>query len=114
MTTGVPESTRVRSDWGNPQPRNRSKGTCSQWTWLARLDTNWCGAAARSKEARFRYFGTEGVFEQLDSVSRWQDKKGTHDVTAHLHSARTLTPDDPARAHVAPELRIGVRHGPWE
>ncbi|MFF9476122.1 Gfo/Idh/MocA family protein [Streptomyces roseolus] len=63
------------------------------------------------KESRFRYFGTEAVLEQLGSISLWQDKKGERDVSAHLHPAPTLAPDDPALSHVAPELRGAFASG---
>lgn len=63
------------------------------------------------RESRFRFFGTEGVFEQLDPVSLWQDKKGRQDVTAQLDPAPTLSPDDPSLAHVAPELRGAFASG---
>lgn len=63
------------------------------------------------KESRFRFFGTEGVFEQLGSVSLWQDKKGSQDITAHLDPSPTLSPDDPSLAHLAPELRGAFASG---
>ena len=63
------------------------------------------------KESRFRFFGTEGVFEQLDSVSLWQDKKGRQDITAQLEPAPSLLPDDPTLAHLAPELRAAFASG---
>ena len=63
------------------------------------------------KESRFRFFGTEAVFEQLDGVSLWQDKSGRLDVTAQLEPAPTLGPDDPALAHLAPELRGAFASG---
>jgi predicted dehydrogenase len=63
------------------------------------------------KESRFRFFGTEAVFEQLDPVSLWQDKTGRQDVTAQLEPAPTLSPDDPALAHLAPELRGAFASG---
>ncbi|NUP53944.1 MAG: Gfo/Idh/MocA family oxidoreductase [Catenulispora sp.] len=63
------------------------------------------------KESRFRFFGTEGVFEQLGSVSLWQDKKGSQDITAQLDPSPTLSPDDPSLAHLAPELRGAFASG---
>ena len=63
------------------------------------------------KESRFRFFGTEGVFEQLDSVSLWQDKSGRHDVTEQLEPAPSLGSDDPSLAHLAPELRGAFASG---
>ncbi|MEY9857071.1 putative dehydrogenase [Catenulispora sp. GAS73] len=63
------------------------------------------------KESRFRFFGTEAVFEQLDSVSLWQDKSGRRDITEQLEPAPTLSPDDPSLAHLAPELRGAFASG---
>jgi predicted dehydrogenase len=63
------------------------------------------------RESRFRFFGTEAVFEQLDSVGFWQDKKGRQDITAQLEPAPTLSPDDPSLAHLAPELRGAFASG---
>jgi predicted dehydrogenase len=63
------------------------------------------GYPSHLRESRFRYFGTEGSFEQLATVSLWQDKQGVTDVSELLDSVPTMSPDDPALADVAPELR---------
>jgi predicted dehydrogenase len=63
------------------------------------------GYPCHIRESRFRYFGTDASFEQLATVSFWQDKEDVHDVTAQLSTGRSMSPDDPALAHVAPELR---------
>jgi predicted dehydrogenase len=63
------------------------------------------GYPSHLRESRFRYFGTEGSFEQLATVSLWQDKQGVLDVSELLDSVPTMSPDDPALASVAPELR---------
>ncbi len=57
------------------------------------------------RESRFRFFGTEASFEQLATVSLWQDKSAVHDVSAELQTRATLSPDDPSLANVAPALR---------
>jgi hypothetical protein len=63
------------------------------------------GYPAYIRESRFRFFGTEGSFEQLAEVSVWQDKERVTDVSNLLHSAPSMSIDDPALADVAPELR---------
>lgn len=69
------------------------------------------GYPSHIRESRFRFFGTEGSFEQLATVSLWQDKKGVEDVTDHLHPRPTLAPDDPSLAHLAPALRDAFASG---
>ncbi|MBC7724202.1 MAG: Gfo/Idh/MocA family oxidoreductase [Burkholderiaceae bacterium] len=63
------------------------------------------GYPSHLRESRFRYFGTEGSFEQLATVSVWQDKSGVTDVTALLATEATADVDDPTLANVAPALR---------
>jgi predicted dehydrogenase len=63
------------------------------------------GYPSHIRESRFRFFGTQGSFEQLATVSHWQDKGGVEDVTQHLQPMPTLAPDDPSLQHVAPALR---------
>ncbi|HWI00195.1 MAG TPA: Gfo/Idh/MocA family oxidoreductase [Propionibacteriaceae bacterium] len=63
------------------------------------------GYPAYIRESRFRFFGTEGSFEQLAEVSVWQDKERVTDISTLLHSAPSMSTDDPALEHVAPELR---------
>ena len=63
------------------------------------------GYPSHLRESRFRWFGTEGSFEQLATVSFWQDKEGVTDVSELIDSVPTMSPDDPALAQVAPELR---------
>jgi predicted dehydrogenase len=63
------------------------------------------GYPSHIRESRFRYFGTEGSFEQLARVSVWQDKKDVYDVSDQLQTQATMSPDDPALANVAPALR---------
>ena len=63
------------------------------------------GYPSHLRESRFRYFGTEASFEQLATVSLWQNKQGVTDVSELVDSVPTMSPDDPALAGVAPELR---------
>jgi predicted dehydrogenase len=63
------------------------------------------GYPSHLRESRFRWFGTEGSFEQLATVSFWQDKQGVTDVSELVDSVATMSADDPALAQVAPELR---------
>lgn len=69
------------------------------------------GYPSHIRESRFRFFGTEGSFEQLATVSLWQDKKGVEDVSDHLHPRPTLAPDDPSLADLAPALRNAFTSG---
>ncbi|WP_432542392.1 Gfo/Idh/MocA family protein [Kineococcus sp. SYSU DK002] len=63
------------------------------------------GYPSHLRESRFRYFGTEGSFEQLATISLWQDKQGVTDVSDRIHTRPSMAHDDPRLAHVAPELR---------
>ncbi len=63
------------------------------------------GYPSHIRESRFRFFGTEGSFEQLATVSFWQDKTGVQDVSEHLQAVPTLSADDPSLDNVAPALR---------
>jgi len=69
------------------------------------------GYPSHIRESRFRFFGTEGSFEQLAEVSVWQNKDGVEDVSALLATAETMDADDGALAHVAPELRASFISG---
>jgi hypothetical protein len=63
------------------------------------------GYPSHIRESRFRFFGTEASFEQLATVSVWQDKKEVHDVSEQLETRPSIPLDDPSLADVAPELR---------
>ncbi|GGO50830.1 oxidoreductase [Streptomyces daqingensis] len=63
------------------------------------------GYPSHIRESRFRFFGTEASFEQLATVSFWQDKTGVQDVSEHLQAVPTLAADDPSLKNVAPALR---------
>lgn len=57
------------------------------------------------RESRFRFFGTEASFEQLATVSIWQDREGVHDVSEQFQVGSTLSTGDASLEHVAPALR---------
>jgi predicted dehydrogenase len=63
------------------------------------------GYPSHLRESRFRYFGTEGSFEQLVDSAVWQDKESVTDVSELLRTTATLAADDPSLADVAPALR---------
>jgi predicted dehydrogenase len=69
------------------------------------------GYPSHLRESRFRYFGTDGSFEQLAHVSVWQDKEGIHDVSDLLATTATMDANDPALANVAPALRDAFMSG---
>lgn len=69
------------------------------------------GYPSHIRESRFRFFGTEGSFEQLATVSQRADKTGVTDVTELLQPKPTLSPDDPSLAHVSPALRDAFTSG---
>jgi len=63
------------------------------------------GYPSQLRESRFRWFGTEASFEQLATVSLWQDKHEATDVSDQLETVPTMSLDDPLLADIAPELR---------
>ena len=63
------------------------------------------GYPSQLRESRFRFFGTEGSFEELATIALWQTKEGVQDVSALVESAASLSHDDPSLAHVDPALR---------
>jgi predicted dehydrogenase len=63
------------------------------------------GYPSHLRESRFRYFGTDGSFEQLVEAAVWQDKEGFTDVSAQLTTLPTMSHDDPSLADVDPALR---------
>ncbi|NBE97247.1 gfo/Idh/MocA family oxidoreductase [Nonomuraea sp. KC401] len=69
------------------------------------------GYPSRTRESRFRFFGTEGSFEQLATTSIWQDKNEAKDVSELIASRPTLSHDDPLLADVAPSLRAAFVSG---
>ena len=69
------------------------------------------GYPSHIRESRFRFFGTAGSFEQLATVSVWQDKEGVTDITEQLQPMPTLSPDDASLEHVDPALRDAFTSG---
>jgi predicted dehydrogenase len=64
------------------------------------------------RESRYRYFGTEGSFEQLANVSVWQDKREVVDISEELELRETLSGG--ARVHDRsrlPEEYQGAHNG---
>lgn len=63
------------------------------------------GYPAHIRESRFRYFGTEGSFEQTAIAALWQDREGVTDVTEEVDTKPSMDLDDPSLADVDPALR---------
>ncbi len=63
------------------------------------------GYPSHLRESRFRFFGTDASFEQLATITFWQDKEGVSDISDQIDSRPSMSFDDPSLAHVAPELR---------
>ena len=63
------------------------------------------GYPSHLRESRFRWFGTEGSFEQLALTTVWQDKTGVEDISHLIDTHASVAHDDPSLAHVAPALR---------
>jgi predicted dehydrogenase len=63
------------------------------------------GFPSHLRESRFRFFGTEGSFEQLATTSLWQDEHGVTDVSDLIATRSTMSLDDPLLADVSPALR---------
>lgn len=63
------------------------------------------GYPSHLRESRFRWFGTEGSFEQLALTSVWQTKEGVEDISHLIDTHASMSADDPSLANVAPALR---------
>ncbi|MFT4135974.1 Gfo/Idh/MocA family protein [Microbacterium sp.] len=63
------------------------------------------GYPSHIRESRFRYFGTEGSFEQTAVSALWQDRTGVTDVTEQVETKPSMDLDDPSLADVDPALR---------
>jgi predicted dehydrogenase len=63
------------------------------------------GYPSHIRESRFRFFGTEGSFEQVATAAYWYDRTGATDVSEQVETVASLSVDDPSLAHIAPELR---------
>ncbi|KQO63559.1 Gfo/Idh/MocA family protein [Curtobacterium sp. Leaf261] len=69
------------------------------------------GYPSHLRESRFRWFGTQGSFEQLATTSIWQDKQGAEDVSNQIATRHTMDEDDPRLANVSPALRSSFVSG---
>ncbi|WP_040166466.1 Gfo/Idh/MocA family protein [Microbacterium gorillae] len=69
------------------------------------------GYPSHLRESRFRYFGTEGSFEETVNAALWQDKTGATDVSALMDAAPSVSPDDPSLADIDPALRAAFVSG---
>ncbi|MBK7820535.1 MAG: Gfo/Idh/MocA family oxidoreductase [Tessaracoccus sp.] len=63
------------------------------------------GYPCHIRESRFRYFGTEGSFEQTVDYAVWQDKESATRVTDQIETKPTMSLDDPSLAGIDPALR---------
>jgi predicted dehydrogenase len=63
------------------------------------------GYPSQIRESRFRFFGTEGSFEQTATSSLWQDKHHVEDVSELLATDHTMDADSPLLADISPTLR---------
>ncbi|GAA3936116.1 Gfo/Idh/MocA family oxidoreductase [Microbacterium soli] len=63
------------------------------------------GYPSHLRESRFRWFGTEGSFEQLARTTVWQDREGVEDISHLIDTHASVPYDDPSLAQVAPALR---------
>ncbi|MFD5214230.1 Gfo/Idh/MocA family protein [Microbacterium sp. NPDC058345] len=63
------------------------------------------GYPSHLRESRFRWFGTDGSFEQLARTTVWQNREGVEDISHLIDTHASAAADDPALAHVAPALR---------
>jgi predicted dehydrogenase len=59
----------------------------------------------QGRESRFRFYGTEGVFEQLMTTCLWHDRHDVIDVSDLIATHATLPADAPELDGVSPELR---------
>ncbi|MBY6062678.1 Gfo/Idh/MocA family protein [Microbacterium esteraromaticum] len=63
------------------------------------------GYPSHLRESRFRWFGTEGSFEQLATTTVWQNRTGVEDISHLIDTRSSLPTDDSALASIAPALR---------
>ncbi|MER7938686.1 MULTISPECIES: Gfo/Idh/MocA family oxidoreductase [unclassified Streptomyces] len=57
------------------------------------------------RESRFRFFGTEGSFEQLATSTLWQDREKAQDIEELMRTVPTARLDDASLADIDPSLR---------
>lgn len=63
------------------------------------------GFPSHRRESRFRWFGTDGSFEQVTTASFWQTRDSVEDVSSLIDTRASLSLDDPSLANVSPALR---------
>ena len=63
------------------------------------------GYPSHLRESRFRWFGTEGSFEQLARTTVWQTRQGVEDISHLVDTDPSASVDDPALSGIAPALR---------
>src|SRR5690606_34936933 len=63
------------------------------------------GYPTHLRESRFRWFGTEGSFEQLARTTVWQTRQGVEDISHLVDTDPSASVDDPALSGIAPALR---------
>lgn len=63
------------------------------------------GYPSHLRESRFRWFGTDGSFEQLAKTTVWQNREGVEDISHLIDTHASVAHDDPSLAQVAPALR---------
>ena len=93
------------SQWGNDFSNASALFELSTGAVMRTNEMRRVGYPSPIRESRFRYFGTEASFEQLATVSVWQDKHEVHDISDQITTKPTLAHDDPALANVDPALR---------
>ncbi|WP_417563274.1 Gfo/Idh/MocA family protein [Microbacterium sp.] len=69
------------------------------------------GYPSHIRESRFRYFGTEGSFEEVATAAYWYTRAGAQDVSSLVATHASMDPDDPQLADIAPELRAAFVSG---
>ncbi|MGW9628352.1 Gfo/Idh/MocA family protein [Microbacterium sp. NPDC055521] len=63
------------------------------------------GYPSHLRESRFRWFGTEGSFEQIARTTVWQTRQGLEDISHLIDTDPSASADDPALSRIAPALR---------
>lgn len=63
------------------------------------------GFPSHMRESRFRFFGTEGTFEQSTTGALWQTRDGAVDVSDQIATHASMSLDDPSLAGISPTLR---------
>jgi len=69
------------------------------------------GYPSHLRESRFRYFGTQGSFEEVAIAAYWQTKEGVEDVSALIQTSASGSSNDPSLVHVDTTLRAAFLSG---